>query len=119
MAATADREKALATALQQIEKQHGKGSIMRLGEQETVKIAAIPTGSVALDVALGVANGMPQRTRNLVDCRAHVVTQPFAEAGQVGVVENESSIVLDHAEAFAGSVEVGVNDSQRGRGLLG
>ncbi|GAE70880.1 RecA protein [Cutibacterium acnes JCM 18916] len=54
MAATADREKALATALQQIEKQHGKGSIMRLGEQETVKIAAIPTGSVALDVALGV-----------------------------------------------------------------
>lgn len=58
MAATADREKALATALQQIEKQHGKGSIMRLGEQETVKIAAIPTGSVALDVALGVG-GLP------------------------------------------------------------
>ena len=59
MAATADREKALATALQQIEKQHGKGSIMRLGEQETVKIAAIPTGSVALDVALGVG-GLPR-----------------------------------------------------------
>jgi len=59
MAATADREKALATALQQSEKQHGKGSIMRLGEQETVKIAAIPTGSVALDVALGVG-GLPR-----------------------------------------------------------
>ncbi|MDN6440779.1 MAG: DNA recombination/repair protein RecA, partial [Acidipropionibacterium jensenii] len=57
-----DREKALEAAIDQIDKQYGKGSVMRLGERETVKIPAIPTGSVALDVALGVG-GRPRGPR--------------------------------------------------------
>ena len=49
-----DREKALQLALAQIEKNHGKGSVMRLGDDTRPPIGVIPTGSIALDVALGV-----------------------------------------------------------------
>jgi recombination protein RecA len=54
-----DREKALETALAQIERQFGKGSVMRLGEKANEPIDVIPTGSTALDVALGVG-GIPR-----------------------------------------------------------
>ena len=46
-------------ALRQIEKQFGKGSIMKLGEEQNQKIATIPSGSLALDVALGIG-GYPK-----------------------------------------------------------
>ena len=59
MAAGPDREKALDLALAQIDKQFGKGSVMRLGERPVVQMAVIPTGSIALDVALGVG-GLPR-----------------------------------------------------------
>ena len=58
MAAT-DREKALEAALGQIDRQFGKGSIMRLGDENRVAIEVIPTGSIALDVALGIG-GLPR-----------------------------------------------------------
>jgi len=54
-----DREKALETALAQIDKQFGKGAIMRLGQAEKLVTEAISTGSVALDIALGVG-GIPK-----------------------------------------------------------
>mgnify|MGYP001444103777 CR=1 FL=1 len=54
-----DRSKALDAALSQIERQFGKGSIMRLGQKEIVGIPAISTGSVSLDYALGIG-GVPQ-----------------------------------------------------------
>jgi len=54
-----DREKALEMALGQIEKQYGKGSIMKLGERGDVGIEAIPTGALALDLALGIG-GLPR-----------------------------------------------------------
>jgi recombination protein RecA len=54
-----DREKALETALLQIERQFGRGSIMRLGEEARVPVEVIPTGSIALDVALGLG-GLPR-----------------------------------------------------------
>ncbi|WP_045876054.1 recombinase RecA [Pseudofrankia sp. DC12] len=54
-----DREKALENALAQIDKQFGKGSVMRLGDETRVPIQAIPTGSIALDVALGIG-GLPR-----------------------------------------------------------
>ncbi len=54
-----DREKALEMALGQIEKQYGKGSIMKLGERGNVGIEAIPTGALALDLALGIG-GLPR-----------------------------------------------------------
>jgi recombination protein RecA len=59
MASAADREKALDTALAQIDRQFGKGSVMRLGSDERAPVAVIPTGSIALDVALGIG-GLPR-----------------------------------------------------------
>jgi recombination protein RecA len=54
-----DRDKALETALVQIERQFGKGSIMRLGDEARAPVEVIPTGSIALDVALGIG-GLPR-----------------------------------------------------------
>jgi recombination protein RecA len=58
-AAGNNREKALEAALAQIDKQFGKGSVMRLGDDTRAPIATIPTGSVALDIALGIG-GLPR-----------------------------------------------------------
>ena len=58
-AQTQDRSKALATALSQIDKAFGKGSVMRLGDDTRPPVSVIPTGSIALDVALGVG-GLPR-----------------------------------------------------------
>lgn len=59
MPSAADREKALESALAQIDRQFGKGSVMRLGSEERAPVEVIPTGSIALDVALGVG-GLPR-----------------------------------------------------------
>ena len=59
MAATLDRDKALDMALAQIDKQFGKGSVMRLGDSPEVAMKVIPTGSIALDIALGIG-GLPR-----------------------------------------------------------
>ncbi|WP_372700011.1 recombinase RecA [Arthrobacter sp. JSM 101049] len=59
MAAAMDREKALESALAQIDKQYGKGSVMRLGDDTRAKIEVIPTGSIAMDIALGIG-GLPR-----------------------------------------------------------
>ena len=55
----ADREKALDMTLSQIEKQFGKGSVMKMGETTHMGIEAIPTGALSLDLALGVG-GLPR-----------------------------------------------------------
>jgi len=57
--AAQDRDKALESALLQLEKQFGKGTVMRLGDQAIAPIDVIPTGSIALDVALGIG-GLPR-----------------------------------------------------------
>ncbi|QXJ25027.1 recombinase RecA [Actinomadura graeca] len=54
-----DREKALETALAQIERQFGKGSVMRMGEEARAPVEVIPTGAIALDIALGIG-GLPR-----------------------------------------------------------
>ncbi|MBD8205669.1 MULTISPECIES: recombinase RecA [unclassified Microbacterium] len=59
MPSPAEREKALESALAQIDRQFGKGSVMRLGSDDRAPIATISTGSVALDVALGIG-GLPR-----------------------------------------------------------
>lgn len=59
MAAPADRDKALEAALGQIDRQFGKGSVMRLGDGTRASVEIIPTGSIALDIALGVG-GLPR-----------------------------------------------------------
>ena len=63
-----DRDKALEAALLQIERQFGKGTVMRLGEQARVPIDVIPTSSIALDIALGIG-GLP---------RGRIVRRPAA-----------------------------------------
>jgi len=59
MAPAADRDKALDTALANIDRQFGKGSVMRLGDEVRAPMEVIPTGSIALDVALGIG-GLPR-----------------------------------------------------------
>jgi len=54
-----DRDRALEMALGQIEKQYGKGSVMKMGEKGTMRVETIPTGALALDLALGVG-GLPR-----------------------------------------------------------
>src|SRR5439155_20836028 len=56
---TVERQQALDMAISQIEKNYGKGAIMRLGEHTNVGVAAIPTGALALDLALGIG-GLPR-----------------------------------------------------------
>ena len=57
--AKAEKAKALDTALAQIERQYGKGSVMRMGERRAEITEVIPTGSIALDIALGIG-GLPR-----------------------------------------------------------
>ncbi len=57
--ADADKLKALDSALAQIEKAYGKGSVMKLGDTASMQVEAIPTGSLSLDIALGVG-GVPK-----------------------------------------------------------
>ena len=57
--APGDKQKALETAISQIEKQFGKGAVMRLGQNATMNVEAIPTGSLMLDIALGIG-GLPK-----------------------------------------------------------
>ena len=64
----ADKQKALETAISQIEKNYGKGSIMRLGQNTAMNVEAISTGSVTLDAATGIG-GPPRRG----DLRSRVV----------------------------------------------
>ncbi|RJN33020.1 recombinase RecA [Nesterenkonia natronophila] len=59
MASSPDRQKALETALAQIDKQYGKGSVMRLGDEVRTPIETIPTSSIAMDAALGIG-GFPR-----------------------------------------------------------
>ena len=61
-----ERSKALKLAIEKIEKDFGKGSIMKLGDKVSVNVEAIPTGSLALDLALGIG-GVP-RGRILMIC---------------------------------------------------
>ena len=59
MAENNEKRKALDVALSQIEKQFGKGSVMRLGEFKAMEVEAIPTGALSLDIALGIG-GLPR-----------------------------------------------------------
>jgi recombination protein RecA len=54
-----DRDKALDTALANIERQFGKGSVMRLGDETRAPLEVIPTGAISLDIALGLG-GLPR-----------------------------------------------------------
>ncbi|ARU42144.1 recombinase RecA [Armatimonadetes bacterium Uphvl-Ar1] len=104
----ADREKALELALQQIEKSFGKGSVMQLGGQKADKIAAIPTGSLALDVALGIGGIPRSRIIEIYGAESSgkttVSLQIIAEAQKLGgmalFIDAEHALDLEYAKVL-------------------
>lgn len=108
MAAVPDKEKALELALAQIDKQYGKGSVMRLGERPVVEMAVIPTGSIALDVALGVG-GLPRgRVVEIYGPEAggkttlalHAVASAQRSGGNAAFIDAEHALDPDYAKAI-------------------
>lgn len=100
-----DREQALKAAMEHIDKQYGDGSIMRLGDRETVKIPAIPTGSVALDVALGVG-GLPRgrvvevygpESSGKTTVALHAIANAQAEGGICAFIDAEHALDPEYA----------------------
>jgi recombination protein RecA len=101
-----DREKALATALTQIERQCGKGSVMRLGEQGRAPIEVIPTGSIALDVALGIG-GLPRgrvveiygpESSGKTTVALHAVANAQRAGGIAAFIDAEHALDPDYAQ---------------------
>jgi len=103
-----DREKALALAMAQIEKNHGKGSVMRLGDDTRPPIGVIPTGSIALDVALGVG-GLPRgrvveiygpESSGKTSLALHVVASAQAAGGIAAFIDAEHALDPEYAKAL-------------------
>ncbi|WP_420175491.1 recombinase RecA [Luteococcus sp. OSA5] len=104
--AVADRQKALEAALAQIEKQHGKGTVMRLGEETRLPIAFIPTGSVALDIALGIG-GLPRgriveiygpESSGKTTVALHAIANAQREGGICAFIDAEHALDPDYAQ---------------------
>lgn len=96
----ADKQKALETAISQIEKQYGKGSIMKLGQNATLNIEAIPTGSLSLDIALGVG-GVPRgrvieifgpESSGKTTLALHVVAEAQKLGGEAAYIDVEHAL---------------------------
>jgi recombination protein RecA len=103
-----DREKALEVALAQIDKQHGKGSVMRLGERAAAPIEVIPTGSIALDVALGIG-GLPRgrvievygpESSGKTTVALHAVANAQAAGGIAAFIDAEHALDPEYAKAL-------------------
>lgn len=108
MAASEDREKALDTALAQIERAHGKGSVMRLGDETRAPVSIIPTGSTALDVALGVG-GLPRgrvveiygpEASGKTSLALHAVANAQKEGGTAAFIDAEHALDPIYAKAL-------------------
>jgi recombination protein RecA len=108
MSAAPDREKALSLALAQIEKNHGKGSVMRLGDEVRAPIGIIPTGSIALDVALGVG-GLPRgrvveiygpESSGKTTVALHAVANAQAAGGVAAFIDAEHALDPDYAKVL-------------------
>ena len=100
-----DKKKALETALQQIEKNFGKGTVMRLGDKPEMNVDAIPTGSLALDAALGIG-GVPKgriieiygpESSGKTTLALHIVAQAQKRGGEVAFVDAEHALDPDYA----------------------
>ena len=101
-----DREKSLETALLQIERQFGKGSVMRLGEETRVPVEVIPTGSIALDVALGLG-GLPRgriveiygpESSGKTTVALHAVANAQKAGGIAAFIDAEHALDPDYAK---------------------
>ncbi len=103
-----DRDKALEMALAQIDKQFGKGSIMRMGEQGYASIAIIPTGSLSLDVALGIG-GLPRgrvieifgaESSGKTTIALHVIAEAQKRGGIAAFIDAEHALDPTYASAL-------------------
>jgi len=100
-----DRARAIEAALAQIDKQFGKGSIMRLGSREKVDVPAIPTGSLSLDAALGVG-GMPRgrvveifgpESSGKTTLALHVIAEAQRRGGMAAFIDAEHALDATYA----------------------
>ncbi|MBR4949274.1 MAG: recombinase RecA [Clostridia bacterium] len=108
-----DRQQALQTALDQIEKQFGKGSIMRLGENTTMNVEAISTGSLSLDMALGIG-GVPKgriieiygpESSGKTTVALHVVAEAQKRGGTAAFIDAEHALDPVYAKALGVDVD--------------
>ena len=103
-----EREKALDMAIGQIEKQYGKGAIMRMGEEAKVKVASIPTGALSLDLALGIG-GIPRgrvtevygpESSGKTTVALHVVAEAQQAGGIAAFIDAEHALDPMYAKAL-------------------
>ena len=108
-----DKKKALATALGQIEKNYGKGAVMRLGDRPELNVDAIPTGSLALDAALGIG-GLPRgriveiygpESSGKTTLALHVLAEAQKRGGEVAFVDAEHALDPVYAEAIGVDID--------------
>ena len=107
------RKAALDTALAQVEKSFGKGSAMRLGDQPEQNVEVIPTGSLALDMALGIG-GLPKgriveiygpESSGKTTLALHVLAQAQKAGGEVAFIDAEHALDIGYARALGVNVE--------------
>lgn len=112
-AAAADKEKALDTALAQIEKQFGKGAVMRLGQNVAMQVDAISTGSLSLDLALGVG-GLPRgrvvevygpESSGKTTVALHVVAEAQKMGGAAAFIDVEHALDPIYAKALGVDID--------------
>lgn len=109
----ADRQKALETALSQIEKKYGKGAVMRLGESSTMNVEAIPTGSLTLDNATGIG-GLPKgriveiygpESSGKTTLALHVVAEAQKMGGEAAFIDAEHALDPVYAQKLGVDVD--------------
>jgi recombination protein RecA len=103
-----DRDKALTAALAQIERQHGKGAVMRLGDESRAPIEVIPTGAISLDVALGIG-GLPRgrvveiygpESSGKTTVALHAVANAQRAGGIAAFIDAEHALDPEYAKAL-------------------
>jgi recombination protein RecA len=108
-----DREKALEMALAQIDKQYGKGSIMRMGDKTTMGIDVIPTGALSLDLALGIG-GLPRgrvteiygpESSGKSTLAMHVVAEAQRNGGTCAYIDAEHAMDPIYAKAIGVDID--------------
>lgn len=111
--AVEDRYKALHMAMAQIDKQFGKGSIMRLGDQSRIPVKVIPTGSLALDIALGIG-GLPRgriievygpESSGKTTVALHAVANAQKAGGNAAFIDAEHALDPEYAKALGVDVD--------------
>ncbi len=109
----ADKKKALDTALAQIEKQFGQGAVMKLGDNIGMKVDAIPTGSLALDAALGIG-GVPKgriveifgpESSGKTTVALHIIAEAQKLGGEVAFIDAEHALDPVYARALGVDVD--------------